>query len=175
MVPSLASLSGLRIRRCHELWCSLQMRLRSHVAVAVPQDDSYNSDSTPSLGTFICCQFSPTKTKQINKQTNKNMEVPKHTSLCQLLVPLGQNYHPANECQRSATDEPERGCQDPSRDPRRAERQPQKRGEHLEGSSLPRGLQGDGSVVSGRQELQGSRCRTVSRSPTEMTKAGPKD
>ena len=34
-VPSLASLSGLRIQRCHELWCRSQTRLGSHVAVAV--------------------------------------------------------------------------------------------------------------------------------------------
>ena len=34
-VPSLALLSGLRIRHCHELWCTLQTRLGSGVAVAV--------------------------------------------------------------------------------------------------------------------------------------------
>ena len=32
-VRSLASLSGLRIQRCHELWCRLQMRLQSGIAV----------------------------------------------------------------------------------------------------------------------------------------------
>jgi len=31
----LALLSGLRIRRCHELWCRLQMRLGSRIAVAL--------------------------------------------------------------------------------------------------------------------------------------------
>ena len=34
-VQSLASLSGLRIRHCHELWCGWQMRLRSGIAMAV--------------------------------------------------------------------------------------------------------------------------------------------
>ena len=34
-VQSLASLSGLRIRCCHELWCRSHMRLGSGVAVAV--------------------------------------------------------------------------------------------------------------------------------------------
>ena len=34
-VQSLVSLSGLRIQHCHELWCRLQMQLRSHDAVAV--------------------------------------------------------------------------------------------------------------------------------------------
>ena len=33
-VPSLASLSGLRIQCCPELWCMLQTQLRSGVAVA---------------------------------------------------------------------------------------------------------------------------------------------
>ena len=43
-VRSLASLSGLEIQRCHELWCRLQMRLGSGVAVAVVQAGSYSSD-----------------------------------------------------------------------------------------------------------------------------------
>ena len=34
-VRSLALLSGLRIRRCRELWCRLQTRLRSCVAEAL--------------------------------------------------------------------------------------------------------------------------------------------
>ena len=34
-VQSLASLNGLRIQRCHELWCRSQVRLGSGVAVAV--------------------------------------------------------------------------------------------------------------------------------------------
>ena len=34
-VQSQASLGGLRIRYCHELWCSLQMLLGSLIAVAV--------------------------------------------------------------------------------------------------------------------------------------------
>ena len=36
-VRSLALLSGLRLRRCRELWCRWQMRLGSGVAVAVVQ------------------------------------------------------------------------------------------------------------------------------------------
>ena len=34
-VQSLASLSGLRIQHCHELWCRSQMWLRSLIAVAL--------------------------------------------------------------------------------------------------------------------------------------------
>ena len=53
-VRSPALLSGLRIQCCHELWCRSQMWLGSHIAVAVVQASSYNSDSTPSLGTLRC-------------------------------------------------------------------------------------------------------------------------
>ena len=38
---SLASLSGLRIWRCHELWCRSQMRLRSGVAKKKTQTPTY--------------------------------------------------------------------------------------------------------------------------------------
>ena len=48
-VQSLASLSGLRIRRCLELWCKSQTQLRSGVAVAVVAASSCISDLTPSL------------------------------------------------------------------------------------------------------------------------------
>ena len=67
-VQSLALLSGLRIRHCHELWCGLQTWLRSGVAVALAWAGSYSSDSTPSLGTTICqgCGPKRTKTKQID-------------------------------------------------------------------------------------------------------------
>ena len=34
-VQSLASLSGLRIQHCHELWCRSQMLLRSDIDVVV--------------------------------------------------------------------------------------------------------------------------------------------
>ena len=63
-VPSLASLSGLRICCGCVLWCRSQKWLRSGVAVAVAQACSYSSDSTPSLGTSICCGCGPQKTKK---------------------------------------------------------------------------------------------------------------
>ena len=34
-VRSLASFSGLRMQHCRELWCRLQMRLRSGIAAAL--------------------------------------------------------------------------------------------------------------------------------------------
>ena len=48
-VRSLASLSGLRMRRCHELWCRLPTQLRSSIAVAVAQVGGYSSASIRSL------------------------------------------------------------------------------------------------------------------------------
>ena len=60
-VRSLASLSGLRIWSCHELWCKSQTPLRSYVAVAVAS--SCSSDLTPSLGPSICHRCGPKKTK----------------------------------------------------------------------------------------------------------------
>ena len=51
-VQSLASLRGLRIWCCCELWCTSQMRLGSGIAVAVAEGGSCSSDSTLSLGTL---------------------------------------------------------------------------------------------------------------------------
>ena len=67
-VRSLGLLSGLKIRRCHELWCRLQMRPGSSVAVAAAGGCS--SDLTPSLGTSICLRCGPNNqtAKQINKK-----------------------------------------------------------------------------------------------------------
>ena len=63
-VPSLASLSALRIQCCHELWCWLQIQLGSWVFVAVVQAGNYSSDSTPSLGTSICCRYTLKRQKK---------------------------------------------------------------------------------------------------------------
>ena len=70
-VRSLASLSGLRIQRCRELWCRSQMWLGSGFAVAMVQAGSCSSNEIPSLGTSICCRCGPEK--QTNKQT-KNLK-----------------------------------------------------------------------------------------------------
>ena len=50
----LASLSGLRIWCCHELWYRLHMWLGSDVAVVVVWAGGYSSNWTPNLGTSIC-------------------------------------------------------------------------------------------------------------------------
>ena len=63
-VWSLAPLSWLRIYCCHELFCRWQMLLGSHVVVAVVSALSYSSDSTPHLGTSVCCACSSKNTKK---------------------------------------------------------------------------------------------------------------
>ena len=64
-VQSLASISGLRIQRCRELWHRSQTRLGSRMAVAVVWAGGYSSYLTPSLGTSIYCRCSPKKKKKI--------------------------------------------------------------------------------------------------------------
>ena len=71
-VQSPALISGLRIWRCCELWCRSWMWLGSSVAVAVVQAGSCSSNSTPSLGTSICCGCG-SKNKQT--KTNKIQEI----------------------------------------------------------------------------------------------------
>ena len=61
-VPSLASLSGVRIRHCRELWCRSQAQLGSCIAVAVVNAGSYSSYLTPSLETSICHRCGPKET-----------------------------------------------------------------------------------------------------------------
>ena len=58
-VRSLALLRGLRIQCCHELWCRLQRRLRSGMAVvvAVARTGGCSSNLTPNLGTSMCRRF----------------------------------------------------------------------------------------------------------------------
>ena len=71
-VQSLASLSGLRIRLCHELWCRPKMWLGSGIAVAVVQSGSCSSDSTPSLGTpYATGEALKSKKKKEKKKKRK--------------------------------------------------------------------------------------------------------
>ena len=74
-VRSLASLSGLRIQCCRELWYRSQTRLGSCVVVAVVSASSCSSNWTPSLGSSICHRCSPKKQKQKQKQ-NKTKKKP---------------------------------------------------------------------------------------------------
>ena len=67
-VPSLDSLSGLRIQRCRALWCRSQTWLGYGIAVALVQAGSNSSDWTPSLGTFMCLRCGPKRTKEKKKK-----------------------------------------------------------------------------------------------------------
>ena len=73
-VPSLASLTGLRIQCCCELWCRLQAQLGSGVAAAVAQTGGCSSSSTPNLGTSICCRCSPKKQKKKTDDSERKEE-----------------------------------------------------------------------------------------------------
>ena len=75
-VRPLASLGRLRIRRCHEQWRRLQPRLGYRVAVAVVC--SYSSNSTPSLGTSMCCGCDRKKKKK-KKKKKRNKKQGKQT------------------------------------------------------------------------------------------------
>ena len=79
-VRSLASLNGLSIWRCHELWCELQMWLESGVAVAVVQASSCSSDWTPNLGTSIGHGFGPKKVEKSKEIKESELRVPRWPS-----------------------------------------------------------------------------------------------
>ena len=82
-VQSLAPLSGLRVQRCCELQCSLQMWLRSGIVVAVALAGGCNSNS---LGTSICWECGPKKTKKPLENKKQN---PKKPQSCVNLYLLG--------------------------------------------------------------------------------------
>ena len=67
-VPSLASLSRLRMQRCRKLWCRLQTRLGSCASVAVAQAGNCSSNWTPSLGAALKSKKKNRKQKQTKTQ-----------------------------------------------------------------------------------------------------------
>ena len=71
-VRSLASLNGLKIRHCHELWCRVQAQLGS-VAMAVVVASGYSSDLIPSLGTSICRRGVALRSKKKKKKELSSM------------------------------------------------------------------------------------------------------
>ena len=56
---------------CCELWCRLQTWLGSGIAVATVEAGSCGSDSTPNLGTSMCCGCGPKKTKKERKKKKR--------------------------------------------------------------------------------------------------------
>ena len=73
-VWSLASLTGLRIPCCHELWCRSQMWLESCVAVAAAKASSCSSSLTPRLGTSTHCELGPKRTKKKKRKKERKKE-----------------------------------------------------------------------------------------------------
>ena len=75
------------------------MRLKSWVAVALVKAGGYSSDSTPSLGTSICCRSSPRNGKKTKKKKDNvwwcSWVHSKHPLPCQellSLLPYSQDY-----------------------------------------------------------------------------------
>ena len=90
-VLSLASLSGLRIQHCCELWYGLQRQLGSGVAVALAWAGRYSSDLTPSLGTSIyqvCSHPSPKKKKKEKEMQDECVLEIYYTTSCLWLTAL---------------------------------------------------------------------------------------
>ena len=77
-VGSLASLNGFRIQCGHKLQHRSQMSLRSSVAMAMAQAGSCSSNSTPSLGTSICCRRGP---KKGEKKEEENADCSRRSGL----------------------------------------------------------------------------------------------
>ena len=73
-VQSLASITGLRMQHCRELWCRSQTSLRYCVVVAVVQASSYTQ--TPSLGISKCCGAALNSKKKVkNKKSQRSSQV----------------------------------------------------------------------------------------------------
>ena len=70
-VRSLASLGGLGIGHCCELWCGSPTWLRSSIAVAVEWAGSCSSHLTSTLGTSLCQDCGPEKHTQTYTQIDK--------------------------------------------------------------------------------------------------------
>ena len=95
-VWSLASLRKLRIQRCCELWCRLQMRLGSDIAVAVTKAGSCGSNWTPSLGTSIWCGcgLKNLKKKKKRKKERKKMRLSEVTGGARIWMLAYMNPQP---------------------------------------------------------------------------------
>ena len=87
-VQPLASLSGLRMQCCRQLWCRSQTWLGSDIAVAVA--GSRTSNQTPRLGTSIWCRCGPKKQKK--KRKKKTRSSPQMTTVL-MSTDLFYNYY----------------------------------------------------------------------------------
>ena len=85
-------LSGLTIRHCRELWCGLQKRLGSRVAVALVSAGGYSSNVTPSLETSMCLGSGPRNSKKDKKKLKIKKIFKK--SKCMLMSLFGPAHNP---------------------------------------------------------------------------------
>ena len=69
-VRCLALLSGLRIKRCHKLWCRWQIWLGPSVGMALVWASSCSSDSTLNPATSICPRCTHKKKRKEKKKKN---------------------------------------------------------------------------------------------------------
>ena len=86
-VRSLASLSGLIIQCCCELWCRLQMWFGSCTAVAMAWAGSHSSDLIRSRGSSIRHGCSPEKTKKDEEEALANEQLERALSYV-----MGEKY-----------------------------------------------------------------------------------
>ena len=68
-------LSGLRIQRCHGLWCRSQTQLGSCVAVAVVSAGGFSSDSTPAWELPHATNAALKKQQQQQQKTKKKKRI----------------------------------------------------------------------------------------------------
>ena len=79
-VRFLASLTGLGIQCCRELWCRSQSQLGSGVALAVVQAGSCSSDQTPGLEPPYAVSAALKKDKKTKKKKKKKKKKKNVTS-----------------------------------------------------------------------------------------------
>ena len=107
LIPGLAQ--RVRIWRCRELWCRLETRLGSGVAVAVVEAGGCSSDWTPSLGTSVCpkergnalISLRNSSFHSLLLQTMQDLKRGLHSRFAQFLLGRGevcltQNYFPVS-------------------------------------------------------------------------------
>ena len=100
-VRFLASLSGLRIWCCHELWCRSQTPLGFYDAVAVAVAGTCNSDLTPAwelpYATGLALKSKKKRKKEIGKLTLKFTWKEKGTATAKAMFIMSkvESYHKA--------------------------------------------------------------------------------
>ena len=90
-VQSLAPLSGLRIPRCHELWCWWQMWLGSGISVAVVQAGSCSSHSDPAWETPYATGAAPPPKKKKSEKMQEQRKAVKQDQILMVCLVIKQS------------------------------------------------------------------------------------